>query len=321
MSFSHDENKLNRTAEPFFGKEPQSDLEVKIQTDFETEREAEIAAEMEEVISQLQEKEDNQSNDHSGHRGRLHAKASKQPLTDHELLELLLFYAMPRRNTSDIAHNLLFKYKSLQAVLNASPKELKEEKWVGDNVVHYLKYLNELCHRYDANGNQSQLLDNPISYPQLLERLDGMYEKEMQEVVDVYLMDASSRIINSRRLAIGEFSEVEISPPQLAKFLVDVMPAGMIIVHNHPQGTLSPSFADERVTHKCQVLCSMFNIMFCDHIIYTDKQKFSYYSSGDMKPISKIFSIETIVDEKGEEYARQFQKHFPGQYSGRTTKE
>ena len=46
MSFSHDENKLNRTAEPFFGKEPQSDLEVKIQTDFETEREAEIAAEM-----------------------------------------------------------------------------------------------------------------------------------------------------------------------------------------------------------------------------------------------------------------------------------
>ena len=242
---------------------------------------------------------------HAGHRARLMAKSKEEALNDSELLELLLFYALPRRNTSDIAHGLLAKYGSLRAVFSAKDEELKENMGVGENVIVFLKTLNELCLRYHIKASNYAPLTVKISYDDFWKVLDEIYANEEREVVDVYLLDSHSQIFNSSRLAVGDVNSVEFQPPLLAKVLLENSPAGIVIVHNHPSGVSTPSPADKSMTEKCQVLCSLHNVMFCDHIIYGEGQKYSYYDSGKLQPISVNYSIENIVVKKGAQNARK----------------
>ena len=242
---------------------------------------------------------------HAGHRARLMEKSKKEDLNDSELLELLLFYALPRRNTSDIAHGLLAKYGSLRAVLNADVEGLKENMGVGENVIVFLKNLNEACLRYRMQESHYAPLTVKTPYDDFWKVLDSIYANEEREVVDVYLLDSRSQIFNSARLAVGEVNSVEFQPHLLTKILLDNSPAGIVIVHNHPSGIPSPSAADRSMTEKCQVLCSLHNVMFCDHIIYGKEQKYSYYDSGKLQPISVNYSIENIVVKKGANNARK----------------
>lgn len=235
---------------------------------------------------------------HAGHRARLFAKYKNEYLTDSEFLELLLFYAIPRRNTNDIAHALLAKYGSLRAVLSADDADLKKITGVGDSALAFLKHLNELCIRYRVDQPLYSPLTSKTKYEDFWKELDQIYADEQCEVVDVYLLDSDSQIFNSRRLAVGGVSSVEFQPPLLSKILLEMSPAGIVIVHNHPSGGTQPSAADKAMTEKCQVLCSLHNVMFCDHVIYGGGQKYSYYDSGKLQPISVRFSIENIVVKK-----------------------
>ena len=264
--------------------ETETDMETVTETDAETDMEtnAETAAKK-------------PAHSDTGHRARLLKKAMQERLSDAELLELLLFYAIPRRNTSDIAHKLLGKYDSLEAVLRAEPKVLKSIDGVGDNVAVFLKSLNDLCSRYKLENPKRQPLTVSTTYAEFWSFLDEIYANEPKEVVDVYLLDSESKIFACQRLAEGDISSVEFTAAALAKIIIDAPPAGLFIVHNHPQGTSKPSRADKDVTKKCQVLCSLHNVMFCDHIIYARGQVYSYYESGKMQPISVDFAIQNVV--------------------------
>jgi DNA repair protein RadC len=132
--------------------------------------------------------------------------------------------------------------------------------------------------------------------------LDSIYSTVDFEVVDVFLLDSESRIFSSCRIADGDVNHVQFYPPTLSRILLETSPAGIIIVHNHPQGTSTPSAADREMTEKCQVLCSLHNVMFCDHIIYAQGQFFSFYDSGNLQDISMDYSIENLVRKKGAPY-------------------
>ena len=238
-----------------------------------------------------------------GHRARLMKKASQGPLSDAELLELLLFYAIPRRNTSDIAHAMLGKCGSLQEALRTPPEQLKQIDGLGDNAVLFIKSLNDLCSRCQTQEARPQSLTIQATYAEFWKFLDGIYEQEIREVVDVYLLDSQSKIFACQRLAEGDISSVEFTANALTKFIIDSLPAGLFIVHNHPHGTTKPSLADKQVTKKCQLLCSLHNVMFCDHIIYARGQVYSYYESGNMQPISMKFAVKNLLkdEENGDE--------------------
>lgn len=251
-----------------------------------------------------EEKDENKPS-HAGHRARLIAKSKKEDLNDSEFLELLLFYALPRRNTNDIAHTLLAKYGSLRAVLSADTKDLKKSAGVGDSVVFFLKNLNELCLRCNTEKKKDAPLKTKTPYADFWKELDRIYGMEEREVVDVYLLDSNSQIFNSVRLAVGDVDRVEFQPHSLTKILLENSPAGIVIVHNHPSGITTPSAEDKAMTEKCQILCSLHNVMFCDHIIYGVGQKYSYYDSGNLQPISVNYSIENIVLKKGAQNARK----------------
>ena len=236
-----------------------------------------------------------------GHRARLMKKANQERLSDAELLELLLFYAIPRRNTSDIAHAILGKCGSLQDALSMSVSQLKKIDGIGDNAALFIKALNDLCTRCHGEERKQQPLTVKATYAEFWKFLDGIYSNETREVVDVYLLDSDSEIFACQRLAEGDVSSVEFTANALTKIIIDTPPAGLFIVHNHPHGTMNPSKADRQVTKKCQLLCSLHNVMFCDHIIYANGQIYSYYESGKMQPISMKFAVKKVLGEEGEE--------------------
>lgn len=236
-----------------------------------------------------------------GHRARLMKKAKREPLSDAELLELLLFYAVPRRNTSDIAHEILGISGSIQEALRTPPEKLKRINGVGENVALFIKCLHDLCARCEVEPPKRQPLTVKVTYAEFWTLLDGIYRHETKEVVDVYLLDSTSKIFACQRLAEGEVSSVEFTANALAKIIIDDSPAGLFIVHNHPHGTTKPSKADKQVTKKCQLLCSLHNVMFCDHIIYARGQIYSYYESGKMQPISMNFAVKTVLEKEEEE--------------------
>lgn len=239
---------------------------------------------------------------HRGHRARLIAKAQKERLSDAELLELLLFYCVRRRNTSDIAHSLIAKFGSIQAVCAASPLHLKSVKGVGDSIAFFLTKLGDLQSRTAPPPPVAQpKRGDYMSKSDVWKHLPEIYADEKREVVDVYLLDSESRVFQCVRISRGDRHSVTFQSQNLAKVLVQFQPSGIVLVHNHPFGEPEPSTVDGNMTEKCQLLCSLHNVIFCDHVICTGRGEcYSYYYSGKMESISKNYAAETLLSAKAE---------------------
>ena len=233
---------------------------------------------------------------HAGHRSRLVAKSAREDLGDTELLELFLFNAIPRRNTNDIAHRLLRKFGSLYAVANASAEELKQVVGVGDSVVLLIRNLKRFCERYN---NPDLPLPKAYANRDFWEFLENTYKLEMQEVMDLYLLDEYEWVFKTMRIATGDEKAVDVAPQAVSKALIEFRPKGMVLVHNHPTGLCEPSDSDKSVTKSCQLICSMHNVKFCDHVIYGTDGRYSFYDSGKMQKISIDYSVARLVREKG----------------------
>ena len=123
----------------------------------------------------------------------------------------------------------------------------------------------------------------------------GQYCDMPYEVADFYLLDGEGYVIKKRSFTTENISTVLMQPEILSAFCLTKGACGVVMVHNHPSGNPNPSKDDERMTKNMQVLCSMHNLMFCDHIIYADSGIYSYYLSGRLKDISKTYSLDTLI--------------------------
>ncbi len=234
---------------------------------------------------------------HSGHRQRLYDRAAEGDLSEHEQLELLLFNAVARINTNDLAHRLLSRFGTLWQVLTASVEELQTVNGVGKNIAVYLHSLGKVC------KNQVQITSLAFS-GHVFAKDFLLYAKEQcdafpMEIVDVYMLDADGRIIGQKRFQGANSEQVIIDPAELASALLNVMPAGIVLVHSHPEGEAKASRHDVIMTKKCQLICSSCNVMFCDHIIFGKDGIYSFYKSGKLQKISKDYSIEWLTEQEG----------------------
>jgi DNA repair protein RadC len=233
--------------------------------------------------------------EHAGHRKRLIQKLAGGALVEHEVLEALLFNAVPRKNTNDLAHRLLAEFGSVTAVLGAPISHLTQVDGVGESVAAYLRCVGAFCERY---------------YAEYKERFPEMYdEKEFSnfvrqeysyleyEVLDAYLVEKSGRILQRRRISRGDRDSANIPPDVLTEILATRGVAGIVLVHNHPHAGSKPSQADEDLTKQTQMICSFHNLLFCDHIICGNDGAYSYYMQGKMSSISKNCSIRTLLAE------------------------
>ena len=233
--------------------------------------------------------------EHDGHRKRILKRLDGNFLLEHEYLEILLFNALPRRNTNDLAHRLLARFGSVQNVLSASIAELCSVDGVGESVASYLCVLGRLSGKYQTQKRLEY--SSQYDMQKFFSYIKDKYKKEEKEVIDAYLLDEKGMVYNSYRFTSEESKRVDLEPAELSAFLLRNQPAGLVIVHNHPKGDASASQQDEVMTRKAQVLCSTQNILFCDHLICGNNGVYSYYLDGRMEDISKRFSMTEIVGE------------------------
>lgn len=235
--------------------------------------------------------------DHSGHRKRIIAKLDKNVLLEHELLEIFLFNAIPRRNTNDIAHRLLARFKSIRGVLDASVAELKTVEGVGENVAAYLVTAGAFFKKYYEMENT--YFPEYFETNEFCEFVQKEYMKKSYEVLDFYLLDSTRKIIAVKHFSKNEERSTQVSPIEFTRMLVEHRPSGIVVVHNHPLGPSKPSEADDQTTAQFQMIASFHNVLFCDHFICGTDGVYSYYLNGKMQEISEKYAIGRVASRKG----------------------
>lgn len=236
--------------------------------------------------------------DHSGHRKRLIQKLGKGGLTEHEYLETLLFNALPRRNTNDIAHRLISRFGDVYGVLGASLSELVKVEGVGESAAAYIGCVGKFCEVYrpvtQTKGDWPDYfhLDTFPAY------LKEAYKDVNYERLDVYLLNGENKIMVRKSFTRKDPNRVFAELEAISTFLVENHASGVVLTHNHPDANPLPSVEDDASSKLIQVLCSVHNTLLCDHLIYSPEGVFSYYRSGRLKEISERCDVGSFTQGK-----------------------
>lgn len=211
---------------------------------------------------------------HEGHRDRLRQRFLKDPeaMAEHELLEMLLFYVIPRRDTNDLAHTLIETFGSLNGVLEADVTLLARVAGVKSSVVTYLKALCETARRYTAEKlERGQSTDGVFDTPERIAsfiwpRFLGLKE----ERVYALLFDNGMRLLDCYHVCDGSIAGAPLSVRRIVQRAYNKGAVGVILAHNHPGGMPVPSGDDVRVTRSLDVALRMMEIPLIEHYIFAD---------------------------------------------------
>ena len=220
---------------------------------------------------------------HEGHRMRMieRLEKSEETLQPHELLEMLLYNAVPRKNTNELAHELLDNFGSIQEILRADMRRLKAVKGVGNSVAAYLRLIGIFLGKVDFNSLPA--LPSAYSFATFSGYLIDRFRGASEEYLEFYAIDNNGTIKDRRRFTSGEAERVTLSPRKIAEFIADCNPSSMILVHNHLTNNFEPSLQDDFFTDKMYSLCTTFAINLRDHIIVSPAGIYSYYANGKME--------------------------------------
>lgn len=218
---------------------------------------------------------------HDGHRERLKRQFLEHGLdtfNDHNVLELLLFYAIPRRDTNPIAHELMDHFGSLEAVFDASAEELSSVPGLGENSATLLKLIPAVGRRYAIDkAKMDHILnttDDAGAY--LVPRF--MFERD--EVVYVVCLDAKHKIICCTELSRGVVNSAEVNIRKLTELVLNKNASSIILSHNHTSGIAIPSVEDEVTTRHIRDAMRNIGVELIDHIVVAGEEYVSMRDSG-----------------------------------------
>ena len=207
---------------------------------------------------------------HENHRERLKKRFLNSPesFEDHELLELILFYAIPRVNTNETAHNLLRRFGSLKGVLDAEYMSLVGVEGMGKSSALYMRAISELLIRYErSNVDKRALLNTPDVLRAYLHSLFVGTEREMTYLI---LLDNSMRLLRCDKVGDGYSVGNEIVARNILSLALNNNAAGAILAHNHPNGKAIPSGEDIFVTNHIEWLMRQMGITLIQHFIIAE---------------------------------------------------
>ncbi|MBU0481725.1 MAG: DNA repair protein RadC [Proteobacteria bacterium] len=222
-----------------------------------------------------------------GHRQRLRDRFLEKgvdALTDSDILELLLTLGTPRRDCKKMARAALEKFGSLQGVLDAPPDELTEIHGIGPINSFAVSFVQSVSRRYlkERIKEREYLHSSGAVAEYLVHSMRGL----KKEILNVIFLDAAHGIIDSEIVAEGTLTTNTIYPRELVKKAIQHHAAAIIIAHNHPSGSLSPSTDDIRLTRHLFMACSLVNINLLDHLIVGSGEKpYSFADHGLMAEI------------------------------------
>ncbi len=232
--------------------------------------------------------EEKTKNNAKGHRERVRKKFLENGfngLEDYEILELLLFYVIPRKDTKAIAKELIKKFKTLANVLKADTLELKTIDGLGASSITFLKMMGALPEKIykDELKNQKLIKDdkNKISDKEvLLSFLRNKIGYEDVEKFYVIYLSSSNEVIAFEESSSGTLDRSSIYPREIYKRVIMENAKSIIIAHNHPSGNTCPSKCDIDITNEIAKGLKNFGALLLEHIIITRDSYFSFLEEG-----------------------------------------
>jgi DNA repair protein RadC len=217
----------------------------------------------------------------SDHRKRLRARfidGGAQAMPDYELLELVLFRAIPRQDVKPLAHLLLQTFGDFNRVISASPARLMLVKGVGDAVVLELKLIEAAAQRL----MRARVMNRPIlsSWAALLDYCHTALSHRETESFRVLYLDRKNVLIADEEQAKGTVDHVPVYPREVVKRALELNASALILVHNHPSGDPTPSDADIAMTHQINDAAQVLGLTLHDHLIIGKSSEMSLRSAG-----------------------------------------
>lgn len=219
--------------------------------------------------------------EHEGHRARMKRRFLKHGLDNfdvHNVLELLLFYAIPRQDTNVPAHRLMDTFGSLSGVFSATPEELMSVEGVGENAATLIRLVSESARRYLMfMPGKEVILDS-------VKKVGAFFVPRFlncrNEVMYVACLDPNNRVIDCSVLQEGNMEQVRVDMRKLLTMVLTKNADKVILAHNHLNGVPLPSQADRETTRYLYEMLRKVNVELLDHVIVSKGEYLSMAATG-----------------------------------------
>lgn len=209
---------------------------------------------------------------HSGHRQRMKERflaGGLKGFSDHEVLELILFYAIPRRDVNELSHRLVETFGSYKAVFDADYEDLCAVEGIGQNAATLIKLMAEAYRRYALSDETDLFLYDSLK--KVGDYAVKLYIGVSVEKLYAMLFDNQMKLLDTVMLAEGAVNAVRVSTRTICEKALKKNASSIILIHNHPSGTPYPSDDDKRFSSYLRDLLANFDIVLIDHIIVSGR--------------------------------------------------
>ncbi len=216
-----------------------------------------------------------------GHRARLRTRlltGGGEALADYELLEMVLYIALPRVDTKPLAKLLLARFGSFAGVIAAPREELLEIKGIGESGLATLKVVQLAAQRLA----RAEVQDRPVlaNWDRLMDYLNAILARERIEQFRVLFLDTRNRLLADEAQARGTVNHTPVYPREVVKRALELKATALILVHNHPSGDPTPSRDDLEMTQEVKRAAGALGIVLHDHVIVGNGRWLSFRREG-----------------------------------------
>lgn len=224
---------------------------------------------------------------HDGHRDRMRERILNNGLSalqEHEILEYLLYSCILRKDTNELAHNLIDEFGSLQEVLDAQAERLEQIKGISRNTAIYLSSLSELFRIYGYKKSKSDVVLNTTR--KCVDYIRPIIATLKKEEIHMLLKDSAGKLIKRVLVSKGVVNESSCYVREITDIALKNEATSVVLVHNHPSNIASPSLADKEITEQVALALTLIGIALDDHLIITVNGYYSFRSSGLLDKIN-----------------------------------
>lgn len=218
---------------------------------------------------------------HDGHRDRVRKRFLMNELNgfaDHEALELLLYYAIPRGDVNPLAHALVDRFGSLSGVFSAPVELLTQVEGVGERTAMLLRLVPQIAQKARLTDLERELALN--TRERVGDYLLELFSRERNETVYEICLDGKGKLLACRRLGEGSASAVNLDVRKIVQNAITFCASSVILAHNHPSGVALPSQEDHSATLRVKAALELVGVRLEDHIVVADHDFISFSQSG-----------------------------------------
>jgi DNA repair protein RadC len=222
---------------------------------------------------------------HDGHRQRLRERFLKEGLDhfdDLYVLEILLFYCCPRKDTNETAHNLLNRFGSLANVLEAGYEDLQKVPGIGEHAACFLNLVYQVFRRYQIGKAGTVTILRDVA--ECGEFLVPYFYGRKNEVVYILCLDAKRKLLSCKEMGEGSINSAGVPIRRIVEYALGSNATSVVLAHNHPSGLAIPSQEDVYATRRLAVALDAVDVILADHLVISDGDFVSMVQSGYYKP-------------------------------------